>query len=200
VRRLPVFVAAALLVAACSSNAPSETPIMPWAPPTAAPTPTPDPNRPTPAPVDTSGWVTFAPAGQGFSVALPGQPSEPQKVSVDTPGGKVETTTWSYAGSDYAMAVMVATGSFSGAAPDQILDTAAQTVASQNGARIGNRSSVSVDGNPGLTFTLTGGEAFFDCEIVLVGDDLYAVYYAAPAAPADDGLARALFASLKLTP
>jgi hypothetical protein len=197
VRRLIFLPLAAVLLAACSPNAPSETPIRPWLPPTLAPTPTPNPNAPTPAPVDTSTWIVFAPAGEGFSVKLPGEPTV-QAATVQTEAGPVPTTTWSYAqGSEWVMAVVRARGSFQGEASG-ILDTALQVMASQSQATLTSKSSVTVSGRPGMAFSMSAGDASITGEMVLAGD-LYGVYFAGPPGSASAGLAEALIASFELT-
>jgi hypothetical protein len=198
-RRLVALSFTAVLLAACSGNPPSETPIRPWSPPTGAPTPGPTSSRicATSASADTSTWTAFAPAGEGFSVLLPGQP-EAQASTIDTEAGQISLTIWNcVSSSGWAMVVMRARGTFEGA-PDPIFDSALQLMASQSNATIQSQAPVTVGGRPGRAFVMTGQDLYMSGQLVLAGDDLYGAYFASPSS-ADESLARAFLATFSLT-
>jgi hypothetical protein len=114
-------------------------------------------------------------------------------------GGNATVTSWSCAsGSDTGLAVIHVKGNFPDSA-DQVLDSAVQVMASQSNATIKSKSAITVDGHPGVAVVLTGQGVYIDGELVLAGGDLFGVYVVGAAAPADNSLAQAFFASLKIT-
>lgn len=133
----------------------------------------------------TAGWSTFAPAGAGFSVLMPGEPVLKTSNSTDA-----TTSLWTYEdGADLAYFVAEAKytkGSLSGQPAATVYTNALAGMAkSGTGMTISAQGDVTVSGHAGKSFTLTSTGATAKGYLFVVGDNLYMVY--AYWAPAVDG-------------
>jgi len=216
--RLPLVVlSTVVLVAACTGNPPAQTPILPWSPAEISAAPSSDasaaptsssspiacrPNLPTD---DPSTWVELAPAGAGFTIELPAQAAE-NKVKVATPAGEVPMSVWVYP-DGCSRTLMVGRLSFAAGAlakagsAKQILDQAvAAELQSQKGASVTSQSDVTVGGQPGRRFAISGGGLATDGLTVLAGDDIYMALASTDAShPLPAASLDAFFASFTLT-
>lgn len=131
----------------------------------------------------TAGWSKFAPAGEGFSVLMPGVPVLKTSTSTDA-----TTSLWSYQdGLDLGYFVAEAKytkGSLSGQSAATVYSAALAAMAkSGTGMTISAQGDVTVSGHAGKSFTLTSTDATAKGYLFLVGDNMYMVYaYWAPTA------------------
>lgn len=192
---------------ACSSSIPRHSAVfIPAEPPTAPPA-TPTNSQPAGSnPVatgDTSGWVTLAPQGEGFSVLMPGKATS-STLAAKTPNGDAPTTIWEYSASTEAFGVARAkfpAGAMSSGAPADVLGAIMTPIATNilPGASITSQSDVTLDGHPGRSMAFADSKTTVQCEFFVVGDDVYAAFVAYPAGKMDAVVAQAFFASFQLT-
>jgi hypothetical protein len=199
-RCLAILLASAALLTGCSSASTSGSPepsvsAAVSASSTAA-------GGPSAGSIDTSTWVPFAPAGEGFSVWLPGTPLEATQ-SFKTATGDIPARLWMYtdsSGRQFAVIHLTfPAGSLAGTSPGGVYDSVIGALATQLDATIQDESDVTIDGHAGRACTLGGPTTYFNGEFVLAGSDLYVVYFAGASLSDDGGRAQALFVSFHLT-
>ncbi len=188
-RVIALIVATAVIAVACGSGSATPTPAptpIPTPSPTATPTPTPTP-VPTPTAVD-AGWITFAPAGDGFSSEFPGTPKETDQTTT-TKAGPAPTYVWIYEQSlDLAYAMMLVkypSGSMTGINTSVIYQAGIQGgLSNVAGGQLTDTGSTTINGHAAATYTITGTSVNMKGIVVLVGDDLYNAYVGyAPTTP-----------------
>jgi hypothetical protein len=176
-RRL-TFALAAILVAACGSapvNPPGASLVPNFGQTLVVPTPAPTPDTSV-APADISTWLELAPVGLGFGIAFPGQPTV-KTGKVGDPAAP--TTFWSYTdpgGRKYLLArSKLPTGMLSDntdALPDRFDETLFEDM---TGGAFVSRDQVTVDGRPGISYTIRSGNTRSQGLLVLDKALLYRV-------------------------
>jgi hypothetical protein len=213
----------AVTLAACSSSIPRHAAVYSPPPPTASEQPSggsldasasaanppadgsPADGSPTasaPA-VDTSGWVTLAPAGEGFSVLMPGA-AKTTTATASTPAGNAPVTIWTHTDSSnagfQAIHVKFKAGTFSKAPIKSVLDAAmSQEIATVPGAVLKSQSDMTLAGHPGRLITFATSKTTWVAEFCIAGDDMYAFDVMTDAGKADAGRTQAFFATIQIT-
>jgi hypothetical protein len=150
-----------------------------------------------------SGWVALAPAGEGFSVWMPGA-AKLTTEWIQTPAGPAAESVWTYTdGSDVqSMVVRVRfpAGSLTGVAPEGILDQSVTEMMSLvPSGRVLSQSDVTVSGHHGRLFTVVSSTVTASCELFVVGDDVYGVGFGGDTAKVDVARLQPLFDSFRIT-
>jgi hypothetical protein len=208
-RRSAVLLFAVVFAAACTPNHKPYQSATPTPAPTEAAVPystsTPEASAgaaATVAPGDFAADGSFAPSGQGFSIAMPGTPTATSQ-TVKTPGGNMTMTTWTYtdpSGVEFAVSrSSFAKGALGKTSAKTVYDTAAPMVAQQSGGKLSSQSDVAISGHPGRKLEISTATANMSGVMVLVGDDLYMPYVGAPTGKAPQTAIDAYLASLKTT-
>ena len=156
-----------------------------------------------PSAADTTGWVTLAPDGEGFSVLMPGA-AQKTTDSIQTPGGEGSQSVWNYSDSSgmgyMVVRVQLKAGSLAGASVKATLDTSVTQVASQiANAQIVSEFDITLSGHPGRRVTVANSTTKWIGEAFIAGDDIYLVAVAADTAKVDAGMTEVFFASFQIT-
>lgn len=205
-RRLALALLGAALLCGCSASIPRHpaafiTPTEPPPTPIDQPTGTPGPTA------DTSGWITVAPDGAGFSVLMPGAPtSNTQELhaQVNNVTVKGALTTWTFTDSfNHTFGVTLvkfADGTFAGTPSTTALDGAAAQISSGlTGARIVSQSDITLGTHAGRRMTYANSTDAVDCEFFFVGDSVYTIGFLYKVGQGDSALTSAFFGSFQLT-
>lgn len=218
VRRLAAVLFIAVTLAACSSSIPRHAAVYSPPLPTASEQPSvgsldssaplanppADGSPPASAPaVDTSGWVTLAPAGEGFSVLMPGA-AKTATATASTPAGNAPVTIWTHTDSSnagfQAIHVKFKAGTFSKAPTKSVLDGAMnQEIATVPGAVLKSQSDMTLAGHPGRLIMFATSKTTWVAEFCVAGDDMYAFDVMTDAGKADAGRTQAFFATIQIT-
>jgi hypothetical protein len=193
-----VVLGSAILMSACSASSPAAS-SAPTAAPTAAPTSVPSVAGPADA-----GWIDFAPAGAGFSGKIPGQPKLTTQ-TYQTEVGAAPSSLWAYEQSNdlayFFLTAAYPAGSMTGVAPTLIYNGAVNGMAGGTASlAVTSQTDMSISGQPGQSFQLTGTTASVKGEIVIVGDTLFVVYVAYTPKITDFAPIDAFFADFQLNP
>jgi hypothetical protein len=155
------------------------------------------------SPAAIPGWITFAPADQGFSAAYPGQPSL-QTQTIQTTAGPVPTSVWYYEESEdlsyYVAVAKYPEGSLSSGSLSDVYDTAVTDMSHISlGMTVSGQGDVTVSGHAGRTFTVANSVVMVKGELIAVGDNLYKVYVLCLPAASESPNVSAFLAAFKLT-
>jgi hypothetical protein len=191
-RRLVPAILCAVAVAACSNTVPRHPSVYSLPPVT-----------PAPSAAETTGWVTLAPEGEGFSVSMPGT-AQKSSDTIQTPGGEGSESTWNCADSSgmsyMVVRVQLKPGSLDGAPAKDVLDASVtQEAALIPDSKVQTQSDVTLDGHAGRRVTVANSTVTGIGEMFIAGDDIYFVGVGGETAKIDAGLTEAFFASFKLT-
>jgi hypothetical protein len=150
-----------------------------------------------------SGWVVLAPAGEGFSVSMPG-PAEKKTESIQTPVGLASESVWTStdaAGVQFMVVrVGLPAGSVANVAPSRVLDESmAQMLALITDGRVASQSDITLSGHPGRVFVVASSTVTAGGEFFVVGDDIYGVGFGGDAGKVDAGRTQSLFDSFRIT-
>lgn len=155
------------------------------------------------SPAAIPGWIIFAPAGQGFSAAYPGQPTL-QTQTIQTTAGPVPTSVWYYEESEdlsyYVALAKYPEGSLSSGSLSDVYDKAVTDMSHISlGMTVSGQGDVTVNGHAGRTFTVANSVVMVKGELIAVGDNLYKVYVLCPPAASGSPNVSAFLAAFKLT-
>ena len=203
-RRLAlVFVA--FLAAACSSGAVSIPPDDASATPNrfgstfVVPTLEPTPNI-TIAPADTSTWYVVAPVGQGFAVAIPGQPATRSGSAGDPPA---PTAFWTYTDPNGRSFQIARTRTPKESLPKDpatlLKKITAMAVGALAGGSLVSRTEVTVDGRSGIGYVARSGNLRSQGLLIRDQDLLYRVSMTFNVDFPDEASLQAFLASFTLT-
>jgi hypothetical protein len=223
-RRLLTLSLVAAVAAACSTNAPSATPIRPWSPgggvgapsagtsgngaASAAPSQTPRWNwtcQPTIPSTDPATWVPVTPESQGFSILLPGPALETSRTTA-TPLGSVQALAWAFLDGchrTYGVSHLAfPAGALSKAGPTKdVLDgIVASQPQSEPDTVLTSQTDVTINGHPARRYLLTAPDYVVDGLFVVAGDHLFQVgLWYGTQYPPPAGVLDAFFASFQVT-
>jgi hypothetical protein len=210
-RRSVFVLAAAVLVAACSSGTATTPPAATGSNATAASVQTPAvvasaaptgslTTGPTASPMDISGWIEVAPQGQGFGVAMPGKATTS---SMTIAGVNAPTTIWTYT-DESGRAFQVARSKFpkdalAGTSKDVLDNVARDLPSSVADGTVESQADVTISGHAGRRYLLVSPESNVEGVFVVAGDLVFTVYVTYEPGRADPGSLEAFLASFTLS-
>lgn len=210
-RRSVFVLSAAILVAACSSGTATTPPAATGARTSTTSVRTPAvltsaaptgslAAGPTVAPVDISGWITVAPEGQGFGVAMPGKATSS---SMTIPDVNAPTTIWTYTDA-LGRAFQVARSKFPKGAlagtSKTVLDNYAKGLPSSVAdSTLESQTDVTISGHAGRRYLLVSPKSNVEGVFVVAGDLVFTVYLTYEPGKADPGTLEAFLGSFTLS-
>lgn len=146
-----------------------------------------------------SGWVVFSPEGGGFSVMLPGKPTE-RAPRQDTKTGRTPAPLYEITSGDFKYAVTYMDYPFSvrGAQRDKLLDMGAEAGISGAGVKIVSNKPISLGEHPGREVKGEKQGFVSHSRVYLVNQRLYLLIVWRPSDSADSESAAKFLDSFKL--